>query len=474
MTVTNQNIATVHRKEWQWMTPSPVASAAGSFVIVDPNENKNLALFVASATVQYLYAHDEDGWVQIPSLALAGTFGAGSCGGRTRWSNTITANGGSTTTATTTANITGLAVGRTIRFLTGANAGREAVVTGVIITPAGTSTLQFAALASAVVNTDTFVIDTGRFLVLNAGTLAAGSFKSFDPLTGVATSLAITGIPATLGTDAKLVITPSDDVFATGTATGGGASTLTNAAKTWTVNQWTNYQVRITSGTGIGQVRTIASNTGTVLTTSVAWTLAPDATSVYNIEANDDFVYILGNNAVTMYRYSLSANTTTTMAPTTARAGAPVIGMSANWAGKTGDANWANESDIKDGRYIYSFRGGATATLDRFDIAGGTAGAGAWANIVYINNAETFTTGSSYGILGRYIYIRKDATHRYFKYSMRGNYLEAFATNIYPDGAAVLGDKLWLKAYSESGVQKLAWVYSLRNTGTELHRMLII
>lgn len=34
-----------------------------------------------------------------------------------------------------------------------------------------------------------------------------------------------------------------------GKATAGAASTLTNSAKTWTVNQWTNYQIRIVSGT---------------------------------------------------------------------------------------------------------------------------------------------------------------------------------------------------------------------------------
>ena len=473
MAVTNQNIPLVHRKEWQMMTPAPVASAAGSFVVVDPNESKNIALFVQTASVQHLYHHDEDSWVQIPSMALAGTFGAGACGARTRWSNLLTANGGSTTTATTTANITGLAVGRTIRFRTGANAGRDAVVTGVIINPAGTSTLQFDALPSAVVNTDTFVIDTGLFIIMSAGTIAAGIVKSYDPLTGVVTSLGTTGLPATWAIDGKLVTTPSDDAFATGTATSATSTTLVNSAKTWTANQWTNYQVRITAGTGIGQVRTIASNTGTTLTVP-AWTVTPDATSVYSIEGNDDFVYLFGNNAVTAYRLSLSGNTWTVMAPTVARAGAPVAGMSANWAGKTGDTNWANENDIKDGRYIYSFRAGATGTLDRFDIAGGTAGAGAWQNIVYVSNGETFTSGSAYGLQGRYIYIRKDATHRYFKYSIRGNYMEPLSTNLYPDGAALVGDKLWLKAYKEAGVEKLVWLYSLRNSGTEVHRMLLI
>lgn len=469
MTVTNNNVKLVHRKEWQAMQSTPAATAAGSFVITDAKENDNLALFCLNATTHYLYHHDEDAWVQIPSMALAGTFGAGACGTRTRWSNTLTATGGTTTSITTTANVTGIANGKTIRFLTGALAGKETTVTGVIINPGGTSTLQFEAQTNAPVNADTFAIDTGRFIIMNGGTIAAGIFKSYDPLTGVITSLGTTGLPATWATDGKLVVTPSDDVFATGTATAGAATTLTNGAKTWTTNQWANYQIRITGGTGIGQIRTIASNTGTVITVSAAWTTNPDATSTYSIEGNDDFLYLLGNNAVTMYRYSISAATWTTLAPGVARAGAGVAGMSADWAGQTGDTNWADESNIKDGRYIYSFRGGATATLDRYDIA-----LNAWSVITYVNNAETFTTGSSYGIHGRYIFIRKDATNRFFKYSMRGNYLEPLTTLQVTDGAALLGDKLWLKGYKEGGVEKLAWIYSLSNSGALLYRLLLI
>ena len=107
--------------------------------------------------------------------------------------------------------------------------------------------------------------------------------------------------------------------------------------------------------------------------------------------------------------------------------------------------------------------------IDRYDIAGGTAGAGAWLALAYPGATETFTTGSSADWSGRYIYIRKDATNRFFKFSVRGNYMEALATNLYADGAAVLGCKIWVKDYD--GTDTLKWLYSLRNTGTELHRL---
>lgn len=83
--------------------------------------------------------------------------------------------------------------------------------------------------------------------------------------------------------------------------------------------------MRIISGLGIGQVRTISSNTNTTLTVPT-WTTTPDATSVFAIESNDDFLYLIGNNAVTMYRYSISANTWTVMSPTVARSAAMVAG----------------------------------------------------------------------------------------------------------------------------------------------------
>lgn len=67
------------------------------------------------------------------------------------------------------------------------------------------------------------------------------------------------------------------------TATAGAASSLTDGTKAWTVNQYEGYCVYIYAGTGIGQYRTITSNTATVLSTSPVWTTNPDNTSKYRI-----------------------------------------------------------------------------------------------------------------------------------------------------------------------------------------------
>ncbi|MGH8246713.1 MAG: hypothetical protein ACREUU_09805, partial [Gammaproteobacteria bacterium] len=69
-------------------------------------------------------------------------------------------------------------------------------------------------------------------------------------------------------------------------ATGSGIAswgTLTDAGANWTVNAWRNKWIEITSGTGVGQVRLIHSNTATVVTTTGRWDTVPDSTSDFKI-----------------------------------------------------------------------------------------------------------------------------------------------------------------------------------------------
>lgn len=473
MAITQKNIALLHRKEFQMMTPTPVNTSAGAFVIAPDSGNFNNALFVSSATVHYLYNHDEDSWMQIPSGALAGTFGAGACGVYHPWSIPYTATGGSVSSVTVAAasyNISGRVVGSTIEFISASgSSGYRSTVTSILNNGgAGTITINFSpSVPTAIASGHTFRTLTGKFYVLNAGTVAAGIFKVFDLATMAwQASLATTNLPASIGTDGRLVIAYNyGEIIASGTSTGSNTTTtLANTGKTWTVNQWANSQVRITGGTGIGQTRTISSNTATALTVSVAWTTTPDATSTYEITANEDYLYFLGNNAVTMYRYSISGNAWTVLSPGTARGGAPSQGMTASAVGITGDALWADETNILNGRFIYSLRAGGGSYIDRYDIA-----TNVWLAVTFVNG-ETFTTGSSAFVMGEFLYIRKDATNRFFKYSVVDNCMRPFATNLYPDGTAVLGNKVWVKNLVGTDVK---WLYSLQNSGPLLHRIMI-
>lgn len=478
MPTTNGNRKLLDLKRWEQVTPAPVASVAGSF-IASSRHFRQQQLFVQALTVAYLYNPFEDGWVQTPSPALAGTLAAGAAGVAGAWSTgttvaaaSLTATGGTTSTIITNQTLARSLAGYSIHILSGPNAGVTLPI--VSNTIGATATITVAVQASAFTASTVYRLCTPVWYVVGSGTLASGSFRKYDWATNTWTTLVNTGLPATIATDGKLISTPSwlnsdYKAFATGTATAGGASTLTNSAKTWTTNQWTNYQIRIVSGTGAGQIRTIASNTGTVITTSAAWTTQPDGTSVYEISGNDDFIYYIGNGAVTMYRYSITANTWTTLSPTAARAAAPGAGMSAHWIyGETNTA-WTDESVIINGRRIYSFRGGGAVTLDYYDIALNTWVSG----LTYAPATETFTTGSKYAYFNDKLYIQKDATNRWFELDIAEQGMMGWTTMQVVQGAAIVGDTAFDATYYD-GATEIHYVYMLMNTSTLMYRQMVI
>lgn len=475
----------LHRKAWESCTSSPAATTAGGFVVSDKYDLNNgaRAFLVTSASSIWMYEGNEDAWCQLPNSGATGTFAAGSCGeyrglGAMGGVFTQTATAGTTTTLTTNRTIIRSLEGCRVRVVAGTGIGYEGTVSkntlgaNAIVTVTPDNAVAFDA-------TTQYQIYSGSLWFWNAGTAAVG-FSVYDVATNAWTAKSVIGMPTAWGTTGQLVATLGGvKSFATGTATAGAASTLTNSAKAWATNMWANYQVRITAGTGKGQIRVIASNTGTVLTVSTAWTVNPDATSVYSIEGNDDVFYLFGNNAVTAYKYTVSTNAWATLAPTAARAGAMAGGGTADWVDNT--AGWDNETavdhyttllDKQNGRYIYSFRGGATSTLDVYDIAANTWVSG----VVYGNQQETFTAGSSSIDLDGNIFIAKEATGRVFRFEVERNRLLPVATNTTQaalGGTAVEGDKVFILPYTD-GPTTILFGYMLRHSGTELVRMLVI
>ena len=477
MTTTVNLKKLLHPKRWENRTPCPAASTAGSFIVSDKYDllNGSKAFYVQSAAVIYMYEGDEDSWIQLPASGLGGTFGAGACGefralgamGGT-FNQTVTAGGAAslTTNKTIVRNLAGMR----IRTISGTGAGFDGTVVSNTIGANSVITTSGGSFAADTV----FQLFSGSLWVATAATIG---FGVYDRATNAWTARSVTGLPA-WGTDAQLVSTiGSAKEFATGTATAGGATTLTNGAKSWATNMWANYQLRIKSGTGAGQIRTIASNTGTVLTVSAAWTTNPDATSVYAIEGNSDFMYLLGNNAVTLYRYTVSTNTWATLSPTAARAGAMAAGASANWIDNV--TGWDNEVAVphtvgstllkQNGRYIYSFRGGATSTLDVYDIAANTWVSG----LAYGNQQETFTTGSHSCDYDGNIYIQKEITGRFFKFDVDANNITSLSTNVTPQGAVLVGNRMFILPYTDGGTE-IIFLYSVIHTSTILNRCLLI
>ena len=168
----------------------------------------------------------------------------------------------------------------------------------------------------------------------------------------------------------------------------------------------------------------------------------------------------MGSGAVTLYRYSISGNTWSTLSPVAARAGAPTTGLSGHWVyGVSEDSRWADENAIINGRRIYSFRGAAGAVLDYYDIAANTWVSG----VSYAPGTETFTTGTKYVYSGDYLFVQKDATGRWFRYSFAQQSMVGWSVNVYTSGAAVLGDTAYDVVEPETGVRFIQYILNTSN-----------
>ncbi len=481
MTTTNGNRKVLDLKRWEFCAPAVTASVAGSSFDLCKHV-KQMALYLVSSTVAYLYYVEEDAFTSLPSPALAGTVGAGTAVCNVPWSTgatnaaSLTATSGTTTTIVTNQTLARDLRGFSVHILSGPNAGVTIPI--VSNTIGANATITVAAQGTAFSSSTTFRLLTPRWFVINpsaAGTTTSSVVKFYDFATNTWNNAGASGFaPAvTIGTDSRLISTPSwkltgYESLATGTSSAAGTTATLVTTKNWGVNQWANSQVRIVSGTGAGQVRPIASNTATTLTVSPVFATAPDATSVYSIEANDDNIYYIGSAAVTLYKYSISAGTWSTITPGTARAAAPSTGLSGHFIGVSGDSVWSDETAIINGRRIYSLRGGASSVIDVYDLA-----TNAWSVLSYAPAIETFTSGSGFATHDQYIYLQKDATGRWFRLNVVTGDMDPWSTATYPQGAAVIGDKCFAATYVD-GTTKINYVYMLVNTSTVLLRQMVI
>ena len=302
MATTSKLRKMLHRKSPEFCAGNPAGNAAaGCFVVSDKQDIIPLhdsAYYVGGVSAIWKYNADNDAWMQIPSSGVAGTFAAGACGEIRTISapgGTFdkTATGGTTTTISTNISITRDCVGYDVLVVGGTGIGYSGKISQVrmgpnsVITVAPANSVAFDA-------TTVFRIYGGSLWFFNAGTTAVG-FSVYDRITNTWTARSVTGLPTAWGTDGQLISTGSrasagDSGFSSGTVTSAPSSTtiVDTSKTTWPVNGFTNFKVRIVSGTGIGQIRTIASNTANSITTSTPGTVTPDNTSQYRLEGNDD------------------------------------------------------------------------------------------------------------------------------------------------------------------------------------------
>lgn len=464
------------RKQWEFCTPAPVATAAGTFV-VSSRHFRQFQYYVVNATTVWAYLPEEDAWEEIPSPALAGTFAAGACGICLPIGQTGTAVSGTTTTIATNLNLQRSLNGYKVRILSGTNAGEERTIKYNSVGANSTITVENP-YSSAITNSSIYQLLYTRVWLFNAHTAAPvnGQFKYYDFGLNTWTSANLPAVGGAWGTDGRMVATPSivnsmNNIFTSGSVASAASTSISaNGGKNWATNQFANaYQLRITSGAGKGQIRNISSNTSTNITVESAFSPALDNTSYYVIEGCDDYLYLMGNNAVTLYRYKISTNTWTTLSPGVARGAAPGAGLGGHWIWGCNDIVWNSENALLNGRRIYSHRGGGSTVFDYYDVPSNT-----WTTATYSPATHTFTTGSKHAIIdGRYIWTQKDATNRFYRFDPVNSNSDPGAQFLYPQGAAVVGDTCFDVEYID-GDTKITWIYMILNTSQVMLRMMLV
>ena len=178
-----------------------------------------------------------------------------------------------------------------------------------------------------------------------------------------------------------------------------------------------------------------------VLTASAAAsaTTITVATCMFSLESGAqayyyDHMYLVGNNATVMYRYSVSGN-----AWATTNASAVAIPAVTGAVGGGCTIKWL-PSYAPDKLFI--IRGNGTSNIYAYDLATNT-----WSTASFHPSTETFTTASTHtarsiGNKGYSIISSKDATMRIYEYDPSLNRLHPKMNQwLYPTGAAVQGDR---------------------------------
>ena len=94
-----------------------------------------------------------------------------------------------------------------------------------------------------------------------------------------------------------------------GTLTSSVGRIVSDSTKTWEVNRWANYGLRIIAGTGDGQMRQIMSNGTNSIVLYDGWNVQPDNTSIYVIQAyTEDMIAMIGGNSETFLYHAGDCN----------------------------------------------------------------------------------------------------------------------------------------------------------------------
>lgn len=276
-----------------------------------------------------------------------------------------------------------------------------------------------------------------------------------------------------------------------GTLTTSVGRIVSDSTKTWEVNRWANYGLRILAGTGAGQIRQIMSNGTNSIVLYDNWNIQPDNTSIYTIQAyTDDMFAIIGNNAETfLYRASdcnlISHGRILEEGTLQVACAIPTDGTSTAThvildqkpiaiTGLTGTttitATTAQPHMLKIGQYV-SIRGVTSAAADVYNVTGKV-------QIATVPSATTFTYTPNAPGTGTYQYsenvtlstsVLPDASKHFADLTTGGSTTTATFTRATPsniNGWYAYGTNIAAGAQVQSGAGTTTLTFNLTGAGT--------
>jgi hypothetical protein len=161
-------------------------------------------------------------------------------------------------------------------------------------------------------NYSRFLVKTGViWLVSNNSSAPFFTFQMYDILTNTWYQKTMNNqlLPSGLATDVSIeCFDETIGAVVSGTATAGTIRTLTDSALTMSVDRYRNYELRIVEGTGAGQTKRIVGNRTSSFEVDSKWTIAPDATSKYQVYPDTKLVYFVGNGQCGTFAYHIEAD----------------------------------------------------------------------------------------------------------------------------------------------------------------------
>jgi hypothetical protein len=156
------------------------------------------------------------------------------------------------------------------------------------------------------------IVGGGLWLFTSASTSPFSAFLFYDILSDTWYNKTPIGahLSAAYGTDFAIDRTGevAGALISGVTATSATARTLVNSGATLAVDRYANHQLRIISGTGIGQRRRIVGHGATAFYVEKDWVITPDNTSGYAIYGDTDKIWLNGNASACLFGYSVEGD----------------------------------------------------------------------------------------------------------------------------------------------------------------------